>query len=321
MAKEKLCQAFGVATLREHQIKAGENIISGINTLYDIPTGGGKTLAFWLPLFYHWEPGNTSRQSEKVVVVISPLNALMDTQAKDLNNRGIPAIALNSENGKPEDLFETLPNNQQRIKYRVILLSPEMAKSSAVHEKVLKNPIFKKSCIEVVIDEAHCVSEWGNDDFRPDYAEVGVLLARLPSTVPVLAASATMPTDVASDILGKLGLSQDIARIAVSNRKDNVKLSVRVLQHPQSTYADLLYLFPSNPTGPSDFPQTLIYVNSRTEAEEIQDFLRRNSPECIPKTVFEFYHRHIEHSRKETIQQGIADGSYRAVPATDALGM
>ncbi|THV00440.1 hypothetical protein K435DRAFT_776563 [Dendrothele bispora CBS 962.96] len=79
-----------------------------------------------------------------------------------------------------------------------------MAKSSAVHEKVLKNPIFKKSCLELVIDEAHCVSEWGNDDFRLDYAEVGVLLARLPSTVAVLAASATMPTDVASDILGKL---------------------------------------------------------------------------------------------------------------------
>ncbi|THU81497.1 hypothetical protein K435DRAFT_784998 [Dendrothele bispora CBS 962.96] len=159
MAKEKLCQAFGIAALREHQIKAGENTMSGINTLYDIPTGGSKTLAFWLPLFYHWEPGNTSRQSEKVVVVISSLNALMDTQAKDLNNRGIPAIALNSENGKPKDLF----------KVRVVSL---------------------------VIDEAHCVSEWGNDDSHPDYAEVGVphiwfwnCLLCTPSAFPLLLCS------------------------------------------------------------------------------------------------------------------------------------
>ncbi|THU97532.1 P-loop containing nucleoside triphosphate hydrolase protein [Dendrothele bispora CBS 962.96] len=320
-AKDSLCKVFGVPNLREHQIKAGENIISGITTLYDIPTGGGKTLAFWLPLFYYWKPGDTSRESEKVVVVISPLNALMGSQAKDLNDRGITAVALNSESGKPEDLFETLPNNQRRIKYRVVLLSPEMAKSSAFHEKVLKNPVFKKSCISVVIDEAHCISEWGTDDFRPDYAEVGVMLARLPSNVPILAASATMPSDITSDILSKLGLSQDVPRIAVSNRKDNVTLSVRLLQQPQSTYADLLYLFPSSPSGPADFPQTLIYVNSRTEAEEIQDFLRQNSPQCIPHTVFEFYHRHVERSRKDTIQEGIANGTYRAVPATDALGM
>ncbi|THU83308.1 hypothetical protein K435DRAFT_429216, partial [Dendrothele bispora CBS 962.96] len=104
--KRLVIKVFRVPNLREHQIKAAENIIPGITTLYDIPTGGGKTLAFWLPLFYHWRPGDTSRESEKVVVVINPLNALMGSQAKDLNDRGITAVALNSESGKPEDLFE-----------------------------------------------------------------------------------------------------------------------------------------------------------------------------------------------------------------------
>jgi len=80
--------------MREHQEKAGQNIIMGQTTLYDVPTGGGKTLAFWYPLFYHWAPGE---DSQKVVLVISPLNALMNSQAKDLMNRGVPAIALNPE--------------------------------------------------------------------------------------------------------------------------------------------------------------------------------------------------------------------------------
>ncbi|KAL0058485.1 hypothetical protein AAF712_014835 [Marasmius tenuissimus] len=66
---------------------------------------------------------------------------------------------------------------------------------------------------------------------------------------------------------------------------------------------------------------TLIYVNSRQEAEEIQDFLRQHCPDCIPAAAFEFYHRHIDDSRKTIIQERLRDGSLRAVAATDALGM
>lgn len=144
--------------------------------------------------------------------------------------------------------------------------------------------------MELVIDESHSASEWG-EDFRPEYAELGKLLARLPSGLPVLLASATMPENVIHDVLFKVGLPQDSARVAVSNAKHNVALSVRILQHPSNTYADLLALFPTEKNG--GFCQTLIYVNSRSEAEEIQDFLRRNCPEHISTDAIEFYHRNL----------------------------
>ncbi|THU80593.1 hypothetical protein K435DRAFT_557262, partial [Dendrothele bispora CBS 962.96] len=93
------------------------------------------------------------------------------------------------------------------------------------------------------------------------------------------------------------------------------------LQHPQNTYADLMFLFPPLLNNVTDFPQTLIYVNHRQQAEEIQDFLRHHCPPGIPPEVFEFYHRSIDSGRKQAIQEGIQSGFYRCVIATDALGM
>lgn len=208
------------------------------------------------------------------------------------------------------------------MKYCAIFVSPETALSNSFHEKILKNKVFRDNCIELVVDEAHSASEWG-DDFRPEYAEIGKLRGRLPSGLPVLLASATMPGDVIRDALFKVGAPQDSVRVSVSNAKPNVALSVRIMQHPQSTYADLLSLFHKEADGgPAvEFPQTIIYVNSRTEAEQIQDFLRKHRPSHIPAEAFEFYHRNIGPKRKQYIQEGLQTGKIRCVIATDALGM
>lgn len=204
------------------------------------------------------------------------------------------------------------------MKHRVVFVSPETALSNSFHERVLKNKAFRDNCIELVIDEAHCASEWG-DDFRTEYGQLGKLLARLPSGLPVLLASATMPEEVIKDILFKVGLTPECERVAVSNAKYNVALSIRILQHPTTTYADLFSLFPTSEN--EEFPQTIIYVNSRTEAEQIQDFLRRHRPSHMPEDAFEFYHRNITETRKEYIQKGLQSGKLRCVIATDALGM
>ncbi|THU86498.1 P-loop containing nucleoside triphosphate hydrolase protein, partial [Dendrothele bispora CBS 962.96] len=203
-----------------------------------------------------------------------------------------------------------------------IFLSPEKALSSEFHEKVLKNFVFKDSCIAVVIDEAHCIIEWG-PDFREHYDDLGKLRARLPSSIPVLVASATMPNEVRLSIQYKLGLGRDCAHVAVSNAKPNVALSVRIMQHPQNTYADLMFLFLPDLRDATNFPQTLIYTNERQVAEEIQDFLRDHCPPTtgIPPDKFEFYHRSIDEGRKKIVQDGIRSGFYRCVSATDALGM
>lgn len=196
-----------------------------------------------------------------------------------------------------------------------------MALNNRFHELVLENPKFQSSIISAVVNESHNISKWGTDDFRPDFGRISALLGRLPLGLPILAASATVAPDVITHIEDKLGIGGRCEHIAVSNEKPNVSLAVRIMQHPPDSYADLLTLFPKNPTCAEDFEQTLIYVNSRQEAERIQDFLREHAPEHIDGTRFEFYHRYIADDRKTYVEDAISSGFLCAVPATDALGM
>ncbi|KAJ6620225.1 P-loop containing nucleoside triphosphate hydrolase protein, partial [Mycena sp. CBHHK59/15] len=234
-----------------HQKETGENVLKGKSTFLDVPTGGGKTLAYWLPLFYHWAPGNTKDDCQKIILVVGPLSALMQSQAAGLVSKGVPAVALTSESKNPDQLLQAsiFCSDISDNKYRIVLVSPEMAVTSKFHEKVLSAKSFSDNIISQVIDEGHCISEWGNDDFRPKFSKLSILLGCLPSGVPIVIGSATMPRDVILDIQAKLRLRRDCARVSVSNEKRNIALSVRihhftdVMQHPQDTFADLMTLF------------------------------------------------------------------------------
>ncbi|KAK6968994.1 p-loop containing nucleoside triphosphate hydrolase protein [Favolaschia claudopus] len=306
-ANKLLCQLWNVPTLRAHQELAGSNMVKGINTVLDVPTGGGKTLAFWWPLLYHWSPEIDEERSRKNLLVISPLVALMEEQAKDLTKRGIPAVALVSQTAQLEENLKDFGSNE----FRVAFVSPELAVGRAFHEHVLKSAPFQKNNIGLVIDELHAIEEWGTDDFRPAYSDLPILLKRMPTGVPIIMASATLPPLLLTSIVNKFGLTSNYQHVAFSNQKSNVALSVRIMQHAQGSYADLFTFLSRYLASPADFPQTIIYVNSRKEAEEIQDFFRRNRPDCIPDNAFEFYHRHIAESRKLRIQERIRDGSLR----------
>ncbi len=172
-----------------------------------------------------------------------------------------------------------------------------------------------------MIDEGHSISEWGTDDFRRDYSIApGLLRGRLPAGVPVLLASATLPRDVITDIQATVGLTDMCRRISLSNEKPNIALSVRLLQHPEDSFADLMALIPSDATSPNDIEQTIIYVNGRMTAELIEEFFRNNCPGFPPDFV-EFYHRHVHQDEKDRIHEHLSNGQLRIVIATDALGM
>ncbi|KAJ7687525.1 P-loop containing nucleoside triphosphate hydrolase protein [Mycena rosella] len=317
-AAQRICQVFGVESLHSPQQEAGQNILKGISTLLDVPTGGGKTLAFWYALFYHWEPGNMEKDCQKIVLVVGPLVALMEEQAKVRNAKGIPAIASTDNSPNPEQSLMDVDQN----KYRVGFVGPEMALSTQFHEKVLNQVEFTKNIICLVIDELHCIWEWGDDDFRPEYRQIVQLVARLPTGLPILGASATAPYHVIKDIRANLGLPADCARVEVSNEKLKVFLSVRILQHEPESFADRFVLFPDEAEGPEDFLQTLIYANGRQEVEKIQDFLRDNAADCSdPKKAFEFYHRHETSTLKSGVVRRIKTGELPGVATTDALGL
>ncbi|KAJ7660982.1 hypothetical protein B0H17DRAFT_1212412 [Mycena rosella] len=105
-ASKLLCELFSVPSLRVYQTEVGQNVLKGISTFLDIPTGGGKTLAFWFPLFYYWEPGNTDKDCQKTILVVGPLTALMQSQALSLAERGVPAVAITANSENPDQLLK-----------------------------------------------------------------------------------------------------------------------------------------------------------------------------------------------------------------------
>jgi superfamily II DNA helicase RecQ len=206
-------------------------------------------------------------------------------------------------------------------KFRVAFVSPEMAIGKSFHEHVLKAAPFQDNNIGLIIDELHTVDEWGTDDFRAAYAQLSVLLQRMPTGAPIMMGTATLPPLLRTSIVHKLGVAGRYEHLAYSNAKPNIAISVRILQHKLASYADLLPLFTTDADGVVHFPQTLIYVNSRKEAEEIQDFLRRHCPDSLSSVTFEFYHRYISEEQKLGIQEQLRDGMLLGVPTTDALGL
>ncbi|KAJ6575845.1 hypothetical protein B0H10DRAFT_2199226 [Mycena sp. CBHHK59/15] len=141
LAEQMLCAVFDIPSLHPHQLEVGQNILKGITTILDVPTGGGKTLAFWYALFYRWQPCNTDAHSQKIVLVVGPLVALMEAQAKKLNLKAIPAVAITSRSTNVEGAMSDLGQN----KYRVGLVGPEMALSAEFHAKVLNQKKFTKN--------------------------------------------------------------------------------------------------------------------------------------------------------------------------------
>ncbi|KAK0435752.1 P-loop containing nucleoside triphosphate hydrolase protein [Armillaria borealis] len=282
-----LCEVFNVPELRSFQDEAGQNMLKGLDTIVDAPTGAGKTLSFMYALFYHWRPGDIPNpKTDKIILVLSPLIGLMKDQLLVRQYAG-------------------------QNKYRVVLVGPETAKKTQFQELVLSKKRFKRNII----------GEYGGDDFRPDYATApGILRGRLPGGLPILVASATMPPDVITDLTHKVGLTSECRRIAISNEKRNIALSVRLIQHAGDSYADLFTLIPHNAATPDDIDQTIIYVNERAVAERIQDFFRVNASQFPPES-FEFYHRHIDQKSKDRIQAGLISGRIRIVISTDALGL
>jgi ATP-dependent DNA helicase RecQ len=217
--QQALKQYWGYDEFRPKQEAIVQDILAGRDVCVVMPTGGGKSLCYQLP---------AALQADKTAIVVSPLIALMQDQVAQLKEMGISAAVLNSSQGWNEQR-----NTEARAEhgdYRLLYLSPERLAKKEMIQWLKKVPVSF-----FVIDEAHCISEWGHE-FRPDYRELKLLRKEFPDK-PIAAFTASATHRVRHDIIEQLQLKDPGKYIASFHRPN---LNYQLVETDNSTQTDQL---------------------------------------------------------------------------------
>ncbi|MDM8213729.1 ATP-dependent DNA helicase RecQ [Enterococcus hirae] len=286
MVNEILQQKFGITDLRPAQKKVLKEILAGRDCLAILPTGSGKSLCYQLPAYLR----------SGSVIVISPLLSLMEDQVDQLEKIGERrAVALNSllSFSEQKAVLQRLPS------FRFLFMSPEMLLKKEVQAAL------KQSTIQLmVVDEAHCVSQWGLD-FRPEYLQLGALRQKLK--IPqLLALTATAPPNVARDIVAKLFTNTTPKVISLPVDRPNIGLKVVKTADKLAVLLDYL----KRASG-----DQLIYCATRRACEALSFTLREAGYDN------RFYHGGLSGNERRMIQQEFLQGKVSRIIATSAFGM
>src|SRR3954463_1176642 len=227
------------ARFREHQREAIEDLVVGRRRVLCVQrTGWGKSAVYFLATAL------LRRAGAGPTVLVSPLLALMRNQIDAARRLGLRAQTVNSTNRENwaagRDLLE-------RDEVDLLLISPERLNNPQFREAML--PLFVERVGLLVIDEAHCVSDWGHD-FRPDYRRIRDVLAALPSGVPVLCTTATANDRVVADVADQLAVGADPGALTTYRgplARSSLRLEVVELPHPASRLAWLARWLPTLP--------------------------------------------------------------------------
>ncbi len=289
MSKFEILESyFGHKRFRPLQEEVIDAILEGMDVLMILPTGGGKSLCYQLPTL----------MMEGVTVVVSPLLALMHDQVVALRANGIAAVMLSSMQSPEESLQIEQQLRQGEIK--LLYVAPER----------LTNDYFLRMLHTLainffVIDEAHCVSEWGHE-FREDYRRLSLLKEQFPE-IPVAAFTATATRTVEEDIVANLGLREPI-RVRGSLFREN--LTIRA-QHRIKNGREQLLAFLKGHKGESG----IVYTLSRRSTEAVALFLRNRGIEARA------YHAGLSTEEKNTTYKDFVADKVQVVVATIAFGM
>ncbi len=280
---EKYWDYFSFRPLQEDIIN---NVIQKKDTFVLLPTGGGKSLCYQIPTIIQ----------DGICLVISPLIALMKDQVDSLNKKGIKAIALDSSLNY-QDLERELTNCLYG-NYKFIYLSPERLQSELILKRLEKININL-----IAVDEAHCISQWGND-FRPAYNNINKVKEVLPN-VPIIALTGSAKPKVIEEIITNLKL-QNAKIFKSSFRRENLAYMVIKTEDKQGK---LLQILRKNKQS------AIIYVRSRNKTKQLSDFLKENN---ISAT---FYHGGLNTKEKNINFKLWKLDDAQVMVATNAFGM
>eukprot|EP01094_Clydonella_sp_ATCC50884_P025286 TRINITY_DN6590_c0_g1_i4.p1 TRINITY_DN6590_c0_g1~~TRINITY_DN6590_c0_g1_i4.p1 ORF type:complete len:423 (+),score=42.56 TRINITY_DN6590_c0_g1_i4:240-1508(+) len=223
-----LRDVFHLSAFRPNQREAILALLSGRDVFLLMPTGGGKSLCFWLPAIV----------KQGVAIIISPLIALIENQVSALKNLGIAAACLNSQQNKGEKDKILMDLKLKKPNTRMLFVTPELI-STESFRTILRQLNRGRLVTLFATDEAHCVSTWGHD-FRPKFRMLKELKVLFPN-IPMCAVTATATTRVRKDIVESLDLKQP-AEFITSFDRPNIHYSVRQKAHITDVVEDMVQL-------------------------------------------------------------------------------
>lgn len=290
-AQDAVRSYFGYSSLRPHQTDVLTHVLGGKDCLAILPTGSGKTLCYAIPALVR--PG--------LVLVVSPLIALIRDQARKFADHGIRCSFLDSHQtfSEKEEALSDLMSGESRI----LLVSPERLARDSFRERLRSLPLQL-----VAIDEAHCISHWGAH-FRPDYRHLGSYIADL-QPVQKLAVTATATARVRSDIAQTLRL-QSPALVWADFARSNLHL--RILRVDK--VADQLTLLLNTVLNSVSKGTGIVYAPTRKSVGEIHRMLIQAGVRAG------MYHAGMSHDERHRHQRAFMEGRHQVVVATNAFGL
>ena len=286
---KSLKETFGHRALRRGQREVIERVLAGRDTLALMPTGAGKSLCYQLPALH----------LEGITVVVSPLIALMKDQADKLAEAGVDAAALNSTLRAAEEAEAVDDIESERTE--IVFTTPERL-ATAEFQAMLAD----KKIDVLVVDEAHCISQWGHD-FRPAFLEIGKA-AQAFGDPPILALTATATPEVVDDIRKQLG-RKDMAVINAGMFRPNLHYEVRQVTNEQEKRAALLDVLAGHEGS------AIVYVATVKAAEAVSALLGEAGHEALA------YHGRLKADQRHARQEAFMEGRTRVMVATNAFGM
>ena len=297
-APEALLASFGLESFRPGQREAVQAALEGRDSLVVMPTGGGKSLCYQLPALAWSGPGE-----DRLVVLVSPLIALMADQLRRLEQAGVPAAMLAS--GMGEGHNEARLREIESGSTRLVLAAPERFASVAFRRALAARRVGL-----FVVDEAHCVAEWGHD-FRPDYLRLGEAVASLGRPA-VMAATATATPAVAQEIVARLGLREPLLVRSGFDRPNLVfdVVAVEGKGAQARKLAALLHVLSGAESRPA-----IVYCGTRRDTERVVEELGAAG------LAVTGYHAGMSPEARRASQEAFMDGRAEVVVATNAFGM